>query len=70
MPSVWRVTLVLALLALLMIGSGTAAWRLQANSYDKQLADQARLHADDLTAISNAAAAQVRADQDKRLALE
>ncbi|MDF9778024.1 lysis system i-spanin subunit Rz [Pseudomonas baetica] len=70
MPSVWRVALVLALLALLMIGSGTAAWRLQANSYDKQLADQARLHADNLTAISNAAAAQVRADQDKRLALE
>jgi len=28
------------------------------------------LHADDLTAISNAAAAQLRVDQDKRLALE
>ena len=36
----------------------------------KQLAEQAGLHKDDLTTISNAAAALVRADQDKRLALE
>lgn len=38
--------------------------------YGKQLAEQARLHQGDMTAISNAAAAQVRADLDKRLALE
>ena len=31
---------------------------------------QAGLHKDDLTAITNAAAAQVRTEQDKRLALE
>jgi hypothetical protein len=60
----------LALVVALMIGSGTAAWRWQSNSYGKQLADQARLHGDELAAISNAAAAQGRADRDKRLALE
>jgi hypothetical protein len=38
--------------------------------YGKQLAEQAGSHQADLTAICNAAAAQVRADQDKRLALE
>ena len=47
-----------------------ATWKVQDWRYGKQLAEQAELHQDDLTAISNAAAAQVRADQDKRLALE
>lgn len=60
----------LVLILLLMAGSGAVAWRWQANSYGKQLAEQARLHTDDLSAISNAAATQARADQDKRLALE
>ena len=60
----------LVLTVLLMAGSGAAAWQWQANSFGKQLAEQARLHGDDLAAISNAAAAQFRADQDKRLALE
>lgn len=36
----------------------------------EKLAEQAGLHKDDLAAISNAAAAQTRAEQDKRLALE
>ncbi|MBB3239127.1 hypothetical protein FHW68_000599 [Pseudomonas sp. Tn43] len=56
-------------LALVLIGAGSA-WQFQDWRYGKQLAEQAGLHQDDLTAISNAAAAQVRADQDKRLALE
>jgi hypothetical protein len=69
-PLEWRVVCALVLVALLTAGSGAVAWRWQANSYDKQLAEQARLHSDDLSAISNAAAAQVRADQNKRLELE
>ncbi|WP_338109254.1 lysis system i-spanin subunit Rz [Pseudomonas paralactis] len=35
-----------------------------------RIAEQAGLHKDDLAAISNAAAAQTRVEQDKRLALE
>ncbi|MCO7576156.1 MULTISPECIES: lysis system i-spanin subunit Rz [Pseudomonas chlororaphis group] len=66
----WRIGGALVLIALLMAVSGAGAWQWQANSYGKQLAEQARLHGDDLAAISNAAADQVRADQDKRLALE
>jgi len=69
-PLSWRIGGALVLIALLMAGSSAAAWQWQANSYGKQLAEQARLHADDLSAISNAAAIQVRADQEKRLALE
>jgi hypothetical protein len=56
-------------IALVLIGAGST-WQFQDWRYGKQLAEQAGLHEADLTAISNAAAAQVRADQDKRLALE
>lgn len=56
-------------LALLLLMAGTT-WKVQDWRYGKQLAEQASLHNDDLTAITNAAAAQVRSDQDKRLALE
>jgi hypothetical protein len=56
-------------IALLLITAG-GVWKVQDWRYGKQLAEQAGLHKDDLTSISNAAAAQVRADQDKRLALE
>jgi hypothetical protein len=55
---------------LLVLATAGAVWQLQDWRYGKQLADQKTLHQDDLTAISNAAAAQVRADQAKRLALE
>ena len=57
---------VLALMLLTAVG----VWKVQDWRYGKQLAEQAGLHQGDLTSISNAAAAQVRADQDKRLALE
>ena len=36
----------------------------------EKLSEQAGLHKDDLAAISNAAAAQARTEQDKRLAIE
>ena len=54
---------------LLLITAG-GVWKVQDWRYGKQLAEQDRLHQDDLIAIGNAAAARVRADQDKRLALE
>ncbi|QVW25378.1 lysis system i-spanin subunit Rz [Pseudomonas hormoni] len=60
----------LVLIVLLMGGSAAGAWKVQGWRYGQQLAEQSRLHADDLSAISSGAAAQVRADQDKRLALE
>ena len=56
-------------LALLLITAG-GVWKIQDWRYGQRLADQAGLHQADLTAISIAAANQVRADQDKRLALE
>ena len=60
---------VVGVLALLLITAG-GVWKVQDWRYGKQLAEEAGLHQADLAAISNAAAAQVRADQDKRLALE
>nr|WP_315415743.1 lysis system i-spanin subunit Rz [uncultured Pseudomonas sp.] len=58
-----------AILLALAIGFG-GAWQVQDWRYGKQLAEQSGLHQDDLTAISNAAADQVRNEQGKRLALE
>jgi hypothetical protein len=67
-PASIKLALVGILLSVLATAGGT--WRVQDWRYGKQIAEQAGLHKDDLTAISNAAAAQVRSDQDKRLALE
>ena len=67
-PTSMKLALV-GVLTLLLITAG-GVWKVQDWRYGKQLAEQAGLHQDDLTAISNAAAAQVSADQDKRLALE
>jgi hypothetical protein len=65
-PAAWK------LVGILVGGRAGAAglWRLLAGRYGTQRAALAGLHQDDLTAISNAAAARVRADQDKRLELE
>lgn len=54
----------------LMLVTAGGVWQVQDWRYGKQLAEQADVHKHDLSAISNAAAAQVRTDQDKRLALE
>jgi hypothetical protein len=70
MTLVQKLIALLVLIAMLVGGGATGAWKVQDWRYGKQLAEQAGLHQDDLTAISNAAAAQVRADKDKRLALE
>ncbi|QZA99306.1 lysis protein [Pseudomonas mandelii] len=60
----------LVMMVVLIAGSAACAWKVQDWRYGKQLAEQAGLHQDDLTAISNAAAAQGLSDQAKRLALE
>jgi hypothetical protein len=56
-------------LTLLLLTAG-GAWKVQDWRYGERLAKQAGLHQADLIAISNAASAQARNDQDKRLALE
>jgi hypothetical protein len=58
-----------AILLALAIGFG-GAWTVQDWRMGKHLAEQAGLHKDDLAAIGNAAADQVRTEQDKRLATE
>ena len=69
-PLAWRVGGALLLIMLLVASSVFATWKVDDWRYEKQLAEQARLHQADLTTISNAAAAQVRTDQSRRLALE
>ncbi|BBP60344.1 lysis protein [Pseudomonas sp. St316] len=56
--------------ALLMLITVVSVWKVQDWRYGMRLAEQAGLHQDDLAEISNAAATQARAAQDKRLALE
>jgi hypothetical protein len=65
-PAAWKLA---GALALVLLTAG-GVWKVQDWRYGKQLAEQAGLHKGDLDAISNAAAAQVRVGQDKRLALE
>ncbi len=58
------------LILVLMAGAAGTAWQVQDWRMGKKLAEQAGLHQSDLAAISNGAAAQVRAEQDKRLDIE
>ncbi|MGE7815339.1 lysis system i-spanin subunit Rz [Pseudomonas sivasensis] len=61
----------LALLILVLMASAAGVtWQVQDWRMGKKLAEQAGLHKDDLAAISSAAAAQARTQQDKRLATE
>ena len=69
-PATWRIAGWAALILLLIAGSGAGAWQVQDWRYGKQLSDQALAHESILATLSNAAAAQARAEQDKRLALE
>lgn len=61
---------ILAAILLAMVISAAGTWQVQDWRMGEKLAEQAGLHKDDLAAISNAAAAQARVEQDKRLALE
>ena len=61
---------ILAAILLAMVISAGGTWQVQDWRYGKQIAEQAGLHKDDLAAISSAAAAQARTQQDQRLATE
>lgn len=58
-----------AILLAAALGFG-AAWQVQDWRMGEKLAEQAGLYTDDLAAMSNAAAAQARGEQGKRLTLE
>ena len=58
------------LILVLMASAAGVTWQVQDWRMGKKLAEQAGLHKDDLAAISNAAAVQARAEQDKRMATE
>jgi hypothetical protein len=56
-------------LALVLIGAG-CAWQSQGWRYEQQLAEQARLNAETLNQLTQAATTAQQAEQDKRRALE
>jgi len=62
-------SLALLILMLMAVAAGVT-WQVQDWRMGEKLSEQAGLHKDDLAAISNAAAAQARTEQDKRLAIE
>lgn len=70
MTSMQKLAGLLMLMLVLMAGSAGVTWQVQDWRMGKKLAEQAGLHQEDLTRISMVAAAQVRADQSKRLATE
>ena len=67
-PVTLKVALAGALL--LLLGTAGGVWKVQNWRYGKQLAEQSGAHQADLTAISNAAAAQVRAALENQEAAE
>ncbi|MFQ6346062.1 lysis system i-spanin subunit Rz [Pseudomonas sp. R11F] len=58
------------LILVLMAGAAGVTWQVQGWRMGNKLAEQAGLHQGDLDRISMAAAAQARAEQEKRLTLE
>jgi hypothetical protein len=69
-PAPYRLLARGVLLAVLVGGSVATTWQVQDWRYGKQLAEQAQLHTETLNQLNLASAAQQRAEQDKRLALE
>ena len=69
-PAPYRLLANGVLLVVLVGGSATITWQMQDWRYGKQLAEQARLHTETLNQLNQASAAQQRAEQNKRLALE
>ncbi|WP_419795124.1 lysis protein [Pseudomonas palleroniana] len=58
------------LILALMAGAAAVTWQVQDWRMGKKLAEQAGLHQGDLDRVTMAAAAQARAEQEKRLTLE
>ena len=70
MTSVQKLAGLVVLILVLMASAAGVTWQVQDWRMGNKLAQQAVLHGDDLAAISNAATAQARAEQGKRLGLE
>jgi len=70
MTPVQKLAGLVLIILVLMAGAAGVTWQVQDWRMGEKLAEQAGLHQDDLAAIRNAAAAQARAEQDKRLATE
>ncbi|MFL1391129.1 lysis system i-spanin subunit Rz [Pseudomonas tritici] len=70
MTPVKKLAGLVVLVLVLMAGAAGGAWQIQEWRMGKKLAEQAGLHKDDLAAFSNAAFAQARTEQEKRLNLE
>ncbi|MEB0045759.1 MULTISPECIES: lysis system i-spanin subunit Rz [unclassified Pseudomonas] len=70
MPASYRWIGFVVLLALVAGGSAALAWHFQEWRYGRQLAEQARSQAETLNQLTQSAATQQQAAQDKRLALE
>ena len=70
MTPVQKLAGLVVLILVLMASAAGVTWQVQDWRMGNKLAQQAVLHGDDLAAISNAATAQARAEQGKRLALE
>jgi len=70
MTPVQKLAGLVVLILVLMAAASGVTWQVQDWRMGKKLAEQAGLHKDDLAAISNAAANQARAEQEKRLVTE
>ncbi|WP_439864950.1 lysis system i-spanin subunit Rz [Pseudomonas antarctica] len=70
MTPVQKLAGLMVLILVLMAAAAGVTWQVQDWRMGKKLAEQAGLHQTDLTNTGNAAAAQVRAEQDKRLKAE
>ncbi|KAB0507763.1 lysis system i-spanin subunit Rz [Pseudomonas moorei] len=70
MPASYRMIAAGGLLVAFAGGSAALAWQVQDWRYGQQIAEQARLHTDTLNQLALASAAQQRAEQGKRFALE
>ena len=70
MAPVQKLAGLVLLILVLMASAAGVTWQVQDWRMCKKLAEQAGLHKDDQAAISNAASAQARIEQDKRLGLE
>ncbi len=69
-PAQFRIAVVSLMLVLLASGSAALAWTVQGLRCGQQLERQARLQAETLNELSQAAAALQRTEQNKRFALE
>ncbi len=69
-PAPYRLLVNAVLLGSLAGGSAALTWQMQDWRYGKQLAEQARLHAETLNQLAFDSATKQRVEQDKRLALE